>query len=257
MSDVLFRSAGDATGMVYRKEISSRELTELLFNAQRRREPGAERRRRTAPGDGASRGGGGRRGDRARCRDRATTRRPYHDRGADDLKADELGRFGLGGRPAEGVAPRRRTQRHHSTPACGAVVDVPGLDADGDHDAFPPRPAQHACDVRHDRLADIAVNADLGTGVRRSLFRIRSACPAADSRKTAIRPFSQPPCASPLAPMEQNNPNVSSLSMISSKTVLPDNTKKSSQPRCAKRGRQTVYRLIQSVCTTMSFAVWQ
>jgi amidase len=31
MSDVLFRPAGDVAGMLHRKEISSRELTELLF----------------------------------------------------------------------------------------------------------------------------------------------------------------------------------------------------------------------------------
>jgi len=48
--------------------------------------------------------------------------------------------------------------------------------------------------------------------------------PAASSRtvpacepgtSAAILPFSHPPCASPLAAMEQNSPNASSLSKIS------------------------------------------
>ncbi|HEY3649524.1 MAG TPA: hypothetical protein VGL33_16250 [Streptosporangiaceae bacterium] len=47
----------------------------------------------------------------------------------------------------------------------------------------------------------------------RAIFAVRPACEPGTS--AAILPFSHPPCASPLAAMEQNSPNASSLSKIS------------------------------------------
>jgi len=47
-----------------------------------------------------------------------------------------------------------------------------------------------------------------------------------------MRPFSQPPCASPLAAIEQKNRNASSSSMISLKTVRADSIPEPPFPSC-------------------------
>ena len=69
-------------------------------------------------------------------------------------------------RAAECVTPGRRLQGHHPPPATEPFAEVHGLDARRQHGRLRPGPAQDAPQVRHDRLADVAVDGDLGQGRR-------------------------------------------------------------------------------------------